>query len=200
MSSTARRATRSRGSSSPRSPKRVWRNAPLRFRCGHGSQNYVPGVRLREGRGDAVERLPALLRLRGLPDASETPLRRLLRFLLVCGSCLSAEADRHSLSLAEALTLGVKAGVLLGRDRRMKASRDIPAKGVAQGAPLADALGRTATTLARRIVKACDQAHGRSLSRRRNSPRPTVRRTSTTRPRARPSATGGDFPRRRQTA
>jgi hypothetical protein len=133
--------------------------------CGHGSHDYLPGVRLREGRAHADERLSERLRLRGLPVASKTALRRLLRVLLVCGSDLSPEADRRRLRLAEALTLGVKAGFLLGRDRRVKAPRDVPTKGAAQGAALADALGRTAATPTRRVVEPFDYRHGGSLRR-----------------------------------
>jgi hypothetical protein len=120
-------------------------------------------VRLREGRDDADERLSARLRLRGLPVASPTALRRLLRVLLVCGSRLSAEAGRRRLRLAEALTLDVKAGLVLGRDRRVKAPRNVPTKGAAQGAALADALRRTAATPARRVVEPFDYGHGKSL-------------------------------------
>jgi hypothetical protein len=140
---------------------------PLRFRCGHGSHAYLPGVRLREGRDDADERLSARLRLRGLPVASTAALRRLLRVLLLCRSGLSAEADRRRLRLAEALTLGVKAGLLVGRDRGVKAPRDVPAKGAAQGAAPADALGRAAATPTRRVVEPFDYRHGGSLRRRR---------------------------------
>ena len=83
--------------------------------------------------------------------------------MLVCGSGLSAEADRRRLRLAKALTLGVKAGLLLGRDRRVKAPRDVPTKGAAQGAALADALGRATTTPTRRVVEPFDYGHGGSL-------------------------------------
>jgi hypothetical protein len=68
-----------------------------------------------------------------------------------------------SLGLAEALTLGVKAGLLLGRDRRVKASRDVPTQGAAQGAALADALGWAAAPPSRGVVKAFDYGRGGSL-------------------------------------
>jgi hypothetical protein len=67
------------------------------------------------------------------------------------------------LRLSEALPLKVETGLLLGRNGRMEAAGDVPAKGAPDGGALADARGRTTAPKARRVVDAGDDAHGRSL-------------------------------------
>jgi hypothetical protein len=58
-----------------RSPTK--RLVPLRSRRGDRSLDYLPGVRLFQGRDHADQRLPALLRLRKLSGASKAASRRL---------------------------------------------------------------------------------------------------------------------------
>jgi hypothetical protein len=136
-------------------------------------------VRLLQGRGDAHERMSVLLRLRGLPDAPRSAVRRLLRVLLVCGPHLPAEASRRLVPWY-VQARGAKAGsLLLVGNARMKAARDVPAEGATERGPLADALRWTPAAPTGRVVEAFDQKHqrhGRSLkpraSRRVSSNRP----------------------------
>jgi hypothetical protein len=78
------------------------------------------------------------------------------------------EADGR-LRLPEAPVLRVKAGLRFGRNRGMEAAWDVPTKGTAHGAPLADALGRTPTLPARRVVDTSGYAHAGSLRREPNA-------------------------------
>jgi hypothetical protein len=100
------------------------------------------------------------------PPAARPPGRRsgLVSFVPASRRC-------QHLPLSEALALQVETGLLLGRNRSVKAARDVPAKGTPEGVALADALGRTPAPKARRIVDAGDDAHGRSLRRRDHAKR-----------------------------
>jgi hypothetical protein len=84
------------------------------------------------------------------------------------------------LQLSEALPLKVETGLLLGRNGRMEAAGDVPAKGAPDGVALADARGRTTAPKACRVVDAGGDAHGRSL-RRGTTPKCEVIQAATVR-------------------
>lgn len=117
----------------------------------------MPGVRLPEGRGDAGECLPALLPLRRLRSASTTVRWRLLRFLLVRGRELSAEAGR--LEVAKRAAFSLEPLLVLGAYRSVVAAGDIPTKGATYAGALADALWRAAALESGWVVYAGHEAH-----------------------------------------
>ena len=171
-SATAPRPQRSTRASPPRSTsppgsRDSTEQVGTLARCGRSGDrgsNHVPRVRLRQGRDDADRRVPALLSLRGLPDAPQAAGGRLLCVLLVCGRRLPVEANR-SLTRAELPAFGFEPGLLLRRDRGVEVPRDVPAEGSTQVAALADALGRAAAEPPGRVAEALEQAHLRSLGR-----------------------------------
>ena len=93
------------------------------------------------------------------------------------GGATQHKTQASVLRVSKASPLGFEPRLVLGSNRRVVATGDVPAERSAKECALADALGRAATPEVLRVVETFDCAHGRILIRPTSRPRQSARET-----------------------